>query len=235
MDIDEFKDDQRHLRPPRRRPRAARGRAARCAARIRPYDICVRYAGDEFIVVLSDCGARGGRSASGCELQARIDEIEFEVAAGQDAAARRQRRRRGLPARRHDLRGAARRRRPPHVSRQGRAPRPRSPRAGRGRVHRAERSSRRSDAARPSPLPQLDSASTGAVDPRSVAAAIRAYRCGDDRDTTRPRRAPPASTSSARSRSTRAPSTSSSAASRPRAPGRPTATACRSCRSASTR
>jgi GGDEF domain-containing protein len=48
--------DQRQPRPPRRRPRALRvARVLRAA--IRPYDICVRYAGDEFIVVCRAAGA----------------------------------------------------------------------------------------------------------------------------------------------------------------------------------
>ena len=48
---------------------------------IRPYDTCVRYAGDEFIVLLSGCGAEeadGKRQ----ELQRLIDELFFEVRPG---------------------------------------------------------------------------------------------------------------------------------------------------------
>ena len=48
---------------------------------LRPYDLCVRYAGDEFIVVLSDC-SRDAADAKRRELQARIGEIQLEVRSG---------------------------------------------------------------------------------------------------------------------------------------------------------
>jgi diguanylate cyclase (GGDEF)-like protein len=50
-------------------------------AGLRSYDLCVRYAGDEFIVVLSDC-SREAAEAKRQELQQRIGEIEIEVRAG---------------------------------------------------------------------------------------------------------------------------------------------------------
>jgi diguanylate cyclase (GGDEF)-like protein len=50
-------------------------------AALRPYDLCVRYAGDEFIVVLSDC-SREMADAKRRELQAVVGEIELEVRAG---------------------------------------------------------------------------------------------------------------------------------------------------------
>ena len=74
MDLDNFKDINdtygHHIGD-----RALRDVAGVLRAAIRPYDICVRYAGDEFIVVLSGCGgeeaerearraaARGGQPA----------------------------------------------------------------------------------------------------------------------------------------------------------------------------
>jgi diguanylate cyclase (GGDEF)-like protein/putative nucleotidyltransferase with HDIG domain len=50
-------------------------------AAIRPYDICVRYAGDEFIVVLAGC-EREEAEAKLQELQCAVDRIVFEPRPG---------------------------------------------------------------------------------------------------------------------------------------------------------
>jgi diguanylate cyclase (GGDEF)-like protein len=52
---------------------------------IRPYDICVRYAGDEFIVVLSGCGADEANHKRE-ELQKSIDDVYFEARPGKRVA-----------------------------------------------------------------------------------------------------------------------------------------------------
>jgi diguanylate cyclase (GGDEF)-like protein/putative nucleotidyltransferase with HDIG domain len=60
---------------------ALREVAAAMQETLRPYDLCVRYAGDEFIVVLADC-SREAAELKRRELQTRISQIELEVRAG---------------------------------------------------------------------------------------------------------------------------------------------------------
>jgi diguanylate cyclase (GGDEF)-like protein len=79
MDLDNFKainDSHGHHVG----DRALREVARVLRAAIRPYDICVRYAGDEFIVVLSGCGAEEAEHKRQ-ELQKGIDEVYFEARA----------------------------------------------------------------------------------------------------------------------------------------------------------
>jgi diguanylate cyclase (GGDEF)-like protein len=80
MDLDNFKDINdtygHHIGD-----RALREVAGVLRAGIRPYDICVRYAGDEFIVVLSGCGAEEAERKR-VELQRAVDSLPFEPRPG---------------------------------------------------------------------------------------------------------------------------------------------------------
>src|SRR4249920_1611155 len=80
MDLDSFKDINdtygHHVGD-----RALREVAAVLRAGIRPYDICVRYAGDEFIVVLSGCAGEEAERKR-LELQRAVDELRFEPRPG---------------------------------------------------------------------------------------------------------------------------------------------------------
>jgi diguanylate cyclase (GGDEF)-like protein/putative nucleotidyltransferase with HDIG domain len=80
MDLDHFKEINdthgHHVGD-----RALREVARVLLAAIRPYDMCVRYAGDEFIVVLSGCGA-GEADQKRQELQAAVEEVVFEARPG---------------------------------------------------------------------------------------------------------------------------------------------------------
>jgi diguanylate cyclase (GGDEF)-like protein/putative nucleotidyltransferase with HDIG domain len=80
MDLDNFKeinDNHGHHVG----DRALREVASVLRSGIRPYDICVRYAGDEFIVVLSGCGADEAERKR-VELQRTVDEVLFEARPG---------------------------------------------------------------------------------------------------------------------------------------------------------
>src|SRR3954470_3178680 len=80
MDLDNFKDiNDSHGHHVGDRALCEVARVLRAA--IRPYDICVRYAGDEFIVVLAGCGAEEAEHKRQ-ELQKTIDEAHFEARPG---------------------------------------------------------------------------------------------------------------------------------------------------------
>jgi diguanylate cyclase (GGDEF)-like protein/putative nucleotidyltransferase with HDIG domain len=80
MDLDQFKEINdshgHHVGD-----RALREVAKVLRNGIRPYDICVRYAGDEFIVVLSGCG-QDEAERKRVELQHAVDSVEFEARPG---------------------------------------------------------------------------------------------------------------------------------------------------------
>jgi diguanylate cyclase (GGDEF)-like protein/putative nucleotidyltransferase with HDIG domain len=80
MDLDNFKDiNDSHGH--HTGDRALREVAKVLRFVIRPYDICVRYAGDEFIVVLSGCGKEEAEQKR-LELQRAIDAVQFEARPG---------------------------------------------------------------------------------------------------------------------------------------------------------
>jgi diguanylate cyclase (GGDEF)-like protein len=80
MDLDNFKDINdtygHHVGD-----RALREIAGVLRTGIRPYDICVRYAGDEFIVVLSGCNGEEAERKR-LELQRAVDGLQFEARPG---------------------------------------------------------------------------------------------------------------------------------------------------------
>ena len=80
MDLDNFKEINdshgHHVGD-----RALREVATALRSGIRPYDICIRYAGDEFIVVLSGCGAEEA-DRKRLELQRTVDDLLFEARPG---------------------------------------------------------------------------------------------------------------------------------------------------------
>ena len=80
LDLDNFKDINdshgHHVGD-----RALREVARVLRSAIRPYDICVRYAGDEFIVLLSGCGQDEADRKRG-ELQRAVDAVQIEIRPG---------------------------------------------------------------------------------------------------------------------------------------------------------
>jgi diguanylate cyclase (GGDEF)-like protein/putative nucleotidyltransferase with HDIG domain len=80
MDLDDFKEiNDNHGHHVGDRALCEIARVLRAA--IRPYDICVRYAGDEFIVVLSGCGPEEAEQKRQ-ELQQGVDDVVFEPRPG---------------------------------------------------------------------------------------------------------------------------------------------------------
>ena len=102
---------------------ALREMAAALQSALRPYDLCVRYAGDEFIVVLAGCSREAADAKTSRAAEPRRRDRARGPAGGKSCGWRASAGAAVFPRRRRDLRGAARRRRPAHVSRQGHPPR----------------------------------------------------------------------------------------------------------------
>jgi diguanylate cyclase (GGDEF)-like protein/putative nucleotidyltransferase with HDIG domain len=81
MDLDDFKDINDGFGH-QVGDRALREVATVLRGVIRPYDVCVRYAGDEFIVVLAGCGWDEAESKR-LELQAAVERLSFEAKPGE--------------------------------------------------------------------------------------------------------------------------------------------------------
>jgi diguanylate cyclase (GGDEF)-like protein len=84
MDVDEFKainDTHGHHVG----DRALREIAQVLRSAIRPYDVCARYAGDEFIIVLANCGAEEAESKR-TELQEAVAATAFDAKPGMPVA-----------------------------------------------------------------------------------------------------------------------------------------------------
>jgi diguanylate cyclase len=80
MDLDNFKDIN-DTYGHNAGDRALREVARVLRAAIRPYDICIRYAGDEFVVVLAGCGAEEAERKR-LELQRAVEDVVFEPRPG---------------------------------------------------------------------------------------------------------------------------------------------------------
>ncbi len=80
MDVDDFKSINdtygHHVGD-----QSLRAVARALSSTLRPYDLCVRYAGDEFIVLLTDC-SRELAEVKRRELQQRVADVVFEVRPG---------------------------------------------------------------------------------------------------------------------------------------------------------
>ena len=81
MDLDDFKDINdtygHHVGD-----RALRAVGGALRGAIRPYDVCVRYAGDEFVAVLSGCGADEAERKR-ADVQAAVAALRFEARPGE--------------------------------------------------------------------------------------------------------------------------------------------------------
>ena len=132
LDLDDFKginDEHGHLSG----DRALQEVANALRETTRPYDVCVRYGGDEFVVLLASNG-RAEAEQQRRRLQDAVSAIRFETARGGARAAERERRRRRVSRRWRDLRAPAGARGSADVSRQGAAQGAANARRGRHRT-----------------------------------------------------------------------------------------------------